>query len=112
MTDEKKPAALPRGVKKTARGWEIALDFPIEHDGQKIETAMLRRPSVGDVEIMARESGDDEDASAGLVAMNNLMARLIGVSDDAMRTVDAEDWARMLEVIRPHLEKLQRGGLI
>lgn len=115
MTDEKasQPAdKLPRGMRKAARGWEIDLDYPVEHDGHTVETLTLARPTSGDLEIMARESGDDDDDVAGLVAMNNMLARLLGLTEDEERTIDGEDWSRMLGVIKPHLEKLQRGGLI
>ena len=113
MTDEKnaQPDGLPRGVKTTTRGWEIELDYPIEHDGQAVETARIRRPNIGDIETMARETNDENDTS-GLIALNNLLARLLGVTEDEIRAADAGDWVRMLEVIKPHLEKLQHGRLI
>jgi hypothetical protein len=115
MADEEtsQPAAeLPRGVRRVARGWEIDLDYPIECGGQEVTKVTMRRPNVGNVENMARDTDDDEKDSAGLVALNNLIARLCGITEEEVRTVDIEDWSRMLEVIRPHLEKLQRGRLI
>ena len=110
MTDEKnaQPDGLPRGVKKVARGWEIELDYPIFRTGQQIKTVTMRRPNVGHIEVLAREAEGETD-DTGLVAMNNMLGELLGFAADEIREVDAEDWLRMLEVIKPHLEKLQRG---
>jgi hypothetical protein len=104
-------AELPRGVRKVMRGWEVDLDYPVEHDGQQVKTATVRRPNVGDIEIMARLTDEDDDASA-VTALVVMGSRLLGLTEDEMRTVDAEDWSRIQEVIMPHMEKLQRGRQI
>lgn len=101
-------AELPHGVRKVARGWEVDLDFPIEHDGQQVETVTVRRPNVGDLELMARDTDDDDNAS-GVGTLIIMGSRLLGLTDDEVRTIDAEDWGRIQEVIMPHMEKLTRG---
>lgn len=99
-------AEMPRGVQKKGAGWEIELDYPIEHDGQKLSTATMRRPTVGDIEIMSRHAEDEKDAAYALVIMGS---RLLGLSEDEVRTIDAEDWSRIQGVILPHMEKLNPG---
>lgn len=113
MTSEEtsQPAAeLPRGVRKVARGWEIDLDYSIEKDGEELATLKIRRATIGVLEVMSRYADDDDDDSAkNFELLVILISRMTGLTEDETRTIDAEDFPRIQEVIQPHLEKLNRG---
>lgn len=111
MADEEtsQPAAeLPRGVRKVTRGWEIDLDYPIEHGGEDVTTLKMRRSNIGDSEAMARHIDEDDEAS-NIAAGILLASRLLGLTEDETRTIDQDDWPRIQEVIAAHMEKLAAG---
>jgi hypothetical protein len=115
MSEETKGPAdeLPRGVRKTARGWEIDLDYPIERVSgettERIKTLTMRRSNVGDSEAMARYA--DKDDAQSLTAAGLLLAsRLLGLTDDEVRTIDNADWPRIEEAIQSHMGGQRSGG--
>lgn len=112
MTEDTDAPAIPRGVRKVARGWEMDLDYPLVREGQEVATLKMRRPNVGDIETMTREADAEDAEAAGLEALDNMLARLLGITEEEMRLIDIDDWARMLEVITPLLEKHRRGTRI
>lgn len=100
-------AEQPTGVRKIGGGrWEFDLEYPIEHDGEEIKMVTLRRATLGDIEEISRFAEDEEGASSVMVF---IAARLLDLSEDEARTIDAEDWGRIQEVITPLMEKLSRG---
>jgi len=74
----------------------IELQYPIEVNGERITQLTLRRVTVGDLEIMNRETDD-------LAKAIRLLSLISELSPDDVRRLDAADFNRISEAVSDFL---------
>lgn len=70
----------------------VKLDYPINVDGEEIAQVTLRRPTFGDIELFEKEKTD-------LGKTVKMMTLLAGLSPEAVRKLDVEDFGRIGEAV-------------
>lgn len=80
---------------------DISLAFPIERDGQIINTVRMRRAKVKDLEAIEAAREADGDMAAGIAAISALTS----LPADTIRELDAEDFVKLTEALPAFLPK-------
>lgn len=82
---------------------DISLAFPIERDGQIINTVRMRRAKVRDLEAIEQAREMDGDMAAGIAAIS----ALTNLPADTVRDLDAEDFVKLTEALPAFLPKVK-----
>lgn len=68
---------------------EIALDFPVQLEGRKLERVIMRRPTVGDLLDNPIRDVNDLDGET------RLFGKLCGLVTEDMRRLDMKDYHKI-----------------
>lgn len=89
---------------------EITLKYPVtDTDGEIYEKLTLRRPTVKDLKVMDRTSGDVEKIAA-LIARITSSAAGSKLTDYVVDRIDAEDFAAIGDIVDSFLSKSPTTG--
>jgi len=70
-------------------GEVVKLDYPIEIGGKQVDKLDMRRPTVGDIQVVQRDDGTDFDRAV------SMYARLTNQLPEDIAKLDYADYAKL-----------------